>query len=196
MISNRQYFRRGGRQHSSSSTLPSRILATRQPQFLIRYQQLEINVNHSKQTLTPISNPQKTRNMFSRKRTESASRLGPSPAFSLNRFRFAIISNRHTTEFKKTDNPMKTNAITISNRNNNSHRGGLAALALSLLFLAALLPLSASAQQSPLAPDPAKSSSIRIAPAPAAPTPRPSSPWSNRRIPMFWALPSSPAMPG
>jgi purine nucleosidase len=104
--------------------------------------------------------------MFSRKRAKSAPPLTSFPVFkfpfeaspfpfsalSLNRFRFAIISNRNTTEFKKPDNPMKTNAITISNRNNNSHRGGLAALALSLLFLAALLPLSASAQQSPLAP--------------------------------------------
>jgi hypothetical protein len=62
MISNRQYFRRFGRQHSSSSTLrASRILATRHPQFLIRYQQLEFNVNHSKQSVELISNPQNPR---------------------------------------------------------------------------------------------------------------------------------------
>src|SRR5580704_19718317 len=130
MISNRQSFRRGARQHSSSSTLrASRILATRQPQFLIRYQQLEINVNHSKQTPTPISNPQMRRNMFN-----FASRLSLLSAFSLNRFRFAMVSNRTRPQFKKTDNPMKTKVMTFSNRNNNLHFGALAALMLSLLF--------------------------------------------------------------
>jgi hypothetical protein len=106
MISNRQSFRRGARQHSSSSTLrASRILATRQPQFLIRYQQLEINVNHSKQTLTPISNPQIRRNMFSQKRVRFASRLSLFSAFSLNRFRFAMVSNRTRPQFKKNGQP-------------------------------------------------------------------------------------------
>ena len=153
MISNRQSFRRGARQHSSSSTLrASRILATRQPQFLIRYQQLEINVNHSKQTLTPISNPQIRRNMFSQKRVRFASRLSLFSAFSLNRFRFAMVSNRTRPQFKKTDNPMKTKVMTFSNRNNNLPCGAFAALMFLLLFLVAFLPLSASAQQSPPAP--------------------------------------------
>src|SRR6202522_2445514 len=153
MISNRQSFRRGGRKHSSSSTLRAcRVLATRQQQFLIRYQQLEFNVNHSKQTLTPISNPQIRRNMFNQKRVRFASRLSLFSAFSLNRFRFAMVSNRTRPQFKKTDNPMKTKVMTFPNRNNNLHCGALAALMFSLLFLVAFLPLSACAQQSPAAP--------------------------------------------
>src|SRR5271156_4955621 len=87
MISNRQYFLRFGRQHSSSSMLrASRILATRQPQFLIRYQQLEFNVNPSKQTPTAISNPQKRPYIFSKKRPKSGPRH---PRFSIFKFPFS-----------------------------------------------------------------------------------------------------------
>src|SRR5277367_5133260 len=90
--------------------------------------------------------------MFSQKRVRFASRLSLFWAFSLNRFRFAMVSNRTRPQFKKPDNPMKTKVMTFSNRNNNLHCGALAALMFSLLFLAALLPLSGSAQQSPAAP--------------------------------------------
>jgi hypothetical protein len=101
-LSNRQSSGRGGRQHSRApAQRASTVSGLRHTPFLIRYQQLEFNVNHSKQTPAPISNPQKRGNMFSRKCAESASRLSPFSAFSLNRFRFAIISNRNTTEFKK-----------------------------------------------------------------------------------------------
>src|ERR1700679_1495118 len=86
MISNRQYFRRFGRQHSLSSTVrASRILATRHPQFLIRYQQLEFNVNSSKQTPTAISNPKNRRFISSKKRPK------PGPhrqRFSISKFPF------------------------------------------------------------------------------------------------------------
>src|SRR5580704_14203159 len=122
MISNRQSFRRGARQHSSSSTLrASRILATRQPQFLIRYQQLEINVNHSKQTLTPISNPQIRRNMFNQKRVGFASRLSLFSAFRSTVFVSLWFPTAPDPKPKKTDNPMKTKVMTFSNRNNNLH---------------------------------------------------------------------------
>ena len=90
--------------------------------------------------------------MFSQKRVRFASRLSLFSAFSLNRFRFAMVSNRTRPQFKKPDNPMKTKVMTFSNRNNNLHCGALAALMFSLLFLVAFLPLSASAQQSPAAP--------------------------------------------
>ena len=87
MISNRQSFGRSGRRHSPSSTLrASRILATRRPQFLIRYQQLEFNVNSSKQTPTAISNPQNRRFIFSKKRPESGPRH---PRFSIFKFPFS-----------------------------------------------------------------------------------------------------------
>src|SRR5271155_965971 len=90
--------------------------------------------------------------MFSQKRVRFASRLSLFSACSLNRFRFAMVSNRTRPQFKKPDNPMKTKVMTFSNRNNNLHCGALAALMFSLLFLVAFLPLSASAQQSPAAP--------------------------------------------
>jgi hypothetical protein len=58
-LSNRQYSGHGGRQHSRSpAQRASTVSATRHTPFLIRYAQLEINVNHSKQTPAPISNPQ------------------------------------------------------------------------------------------------------------------------------------------
>jgi hypothetical protein len=61
-LSNRQYSGRGGRQHSRSpAQRASTVSATRHTPFLIRYAQLEISVNHSKQTLAPIFNPQMRR---------------------------------------------------------------------------------------------------------------------------------------
>ena len=90
--------------------------------------------------------------MFSQKRVRFASRLSLFSAFSLNRFRFAMVSNRTRPQFKKPDNPMKTKVMTFSNRNNNLPCGAFAALMFLLLFLVAFLPLSASAQQSPPAP--------------------------------------------
>ena len=54
--------------------------------FLIRYQQLEFNVNPSKQTPTAISNPQNRRFIFSKKRPKSGPRH---PRFSIFKFPFS-----------------------------------------------------------------------------------------------------------
>jgi hypothetical protein len=95
MISNRQSNVVSARQNRTADRLNSRrhrrFNGSRTAPFLIRYQQLEFNVNHSKQSVELISNPQNPRYLETRFIAKYASQFGHAlhPQFPFSVFPFS-----------------------------------------------------------------------------------------------------------